>query len=338
VSTKPKILVTGGTGFLGNHVVPLLRENFDVHVLSRSGNTEVKGDLSSWGAGVDISELKKKKFDVFLHMAGLYNLKATPIQCFQHNVLATNIALKLAQDLDVKVFINTSTVAAAINAVKEPVGPYAQNFNAPFPDNYAETKALAEKTVREWPANFRRINLRLGVLVGDTKNGEILRADGPYQAPKALEKIRKFISALPAALPLPGNDKKNLPIVPVDIMAQAIVKFCEWGLEPNTQVYSSFHLVPEIGLSAKRLYEDALKYRAIKNKGFYLVNKLPKVLLTKLSEMMTRLPEEELFYLMSFPKYYKANTEVILGKNWCPEYVEYEKSFWSGYEKYISNS
>nr|BFD68290.1 hypothetical protein HAGR004_33120 [Bdellovibrio sp. HAGR004] len=43
--TKPRILVTGGTGFLGKRVLPLLREKFEVDVLSRSGKTEVQGDL-----------------------------------------------------------------------------------------------------------------------------------------------------------------------------------------------------------------------------------------------------------------------------------------------------
>lgn len=337
MAAKPKIFVTGGTGFLGNHVVPLLRKEFEVHVLSRSGNTEVTGDLSTWGAGVDIEDLKKKKFDIFLHMAGLYDLKGTPLQCYQHNILGTNIALKLAEDLGVKVFINTSTVAAAINIKNEPVGPYVQNFNDSFPDHYAETKAFAERTVRSWPAKFKRVNLRLGVLVGDTKEGKILRIDGPYQAPKALDKIRKIISALPTSVPLPGDEKKKLPLVPVDVMAKAIVKFCDWSLTSAAQAYSSFHLVPNEGLGPQKLYEDALKYRAISNKGFKLVNKLPKPFLTKISEIVTKLPEEELYYLMTFPRYYKANTEVVLGKNWCPEYEDYEKTFWSGYEKYISN-
>ena len=71
---KLKILVTGGTGFLGKQVVPLLRQNNIVDVISRADGAEIKGDLTQWNAGLDIEKLREKKYDIFLHMAGLYDL------------------------------------------------------------------------------------------------------------------------------------------------------------------------------------------------------------------------------------------------------------------------
>lgn len=337
--TKPRILVTGGTGFLGKKVIPLLSEKFEVDVISRSKKTEVQGDLTAWNANLDLKSLKEKKYSLFLHMAGLYDLTASKVECYQHNVAAMGTALKVTEAIDIPFFLSTSTVAAAINSNLSLVKPYDLNFSKPFPDAYSESKALGEQVLQNWPIKSiqGRVNLRLGVLVGDTVRGEIERFDGPYHGMQAFGKIRSLIESLPTSLPLPGNEKIKLPLVPVDKAAEAIVYFCEWTLLKKPQGYLSFHITPKEGLGVKDFYTFALRKQAIRNKGIFLVHNLSEGLLLKTSTMLAKLPKEELFYLMNFPHYETAETRAVLGEHWCPEFKDYEKPFWSGYEKFVSH-
>lgn len=335
---KIKILVSGGTGFLGEKVVPILRQQFDVQVISRSDVTEVRGDLCCWNGNLDIEKLKVEKFDIFLHMAGLYNLAASHVDAFQNNISATGNALKVANLLGIPVFINTSSIAAGINTSLPVVKPYDLNFSKPFPDPYAESKALAERVIQNWKGDFRlKVNLRLGILVGDTKTGKINRIDGPYHAPFSFSKLKGFIESIPAAVPVPGVLGKKFPLLPVDIAAEAIVKFCQWSITTHETDYKSFHLTPKTGLEIRDLYLSTLKHLFIRASGVRLISRIPKWFLKVFSEFALKLPKEELNYLLLFPHYDSDDTESVLGNGWCPEFKDYEKAFWSGYEKYVSN-
>jgi hypothetical protein len=53
--------------------------------------------------------------------------------------------------------------------------------------------------------------------------------------------------------------------------------------------------------------------------------------------MIVGFPEEQLRYVLKLPLYDSSETQKVLGADWCPEFPQYEKAFWSGYEKYISN-
>lgn len=350
--TRPRILVTGGTGFLGKKVIPLLREKFEVDVISRSGRTEVQGDLTQWNAGLDLESLREKKYSLFLHMAGLYSLTASKVDCYQHNVAAMGTALKVAEVLQIPFFLSTSTVAAAINSPLSSVKPYDLNFEKPFPDAYSESKALGEQVLKNWPLRTlqqvqgqvqaqaqaqARVNLRLGVLVGDSRTGEIERIDGPYYGLRAFDKLRSVIESFPTPIPLPGKEKVRLPIVPVDKAAEAVVRFCEWTLTAKPQGYQSFHVTPTYGLGVRDFYVSALRKQAIRHKGIFLVSNISDTILLKVSSAVAKFPEEELYYMLHFPDYETKETREVLGDHWCPEFKEYEKAFWSGYEKFVSH-
>lgn len=337
---KPRILVTGATGFLGRVCLPLLEEKFQVDILSRRAEPgRIKGDLTRWNAGIeDLEPLRRKKYDLFLHLAGLYDLKAGQVDCFINNVAGTSQALRLASLLGISKFINTSSVAAGVNAKLPVVKPYDLNFGSPFPDAYSESKALAEQMLMNWQEEpILRINLRPGVLVGDSTTGLIERVDGPYHAAQAVDKIRSFIEASPGPFPLPGDEDVRLPLVPVDACARAVARVCEWALTCEDTGYKSYHLVPQHGLSVRDFYRSVLKHLYVRNRGFTLVNRIPDFLLKKVSKWTIQFPEEQLSYLMTFPKYDTSGAVKILGDDWCPEFSSYERAFWSGYEKFVSN-
>ncbi|HRO66164.1 MAG TPA: SDR family oxidoreductase [Pseudobdellovibrionaceae bacterium] len=336
--SRPRILVTGGTGFLGRHVVPLLRKNHDVDVFSRSGSAEIKGDLTQWNAGLESVDSLKGRYQAFLHLAGLYDLCASQTDCYLHNVVATNQALRLCQRLEIPVFLNTSSVAAAINVDSEKVSPFQVNLNSSFPDAYSESKAVAEKLIQTWDGGPRlRINLRPGVLVGDARQGEIERIDGPYYAPIAVGKLKKVLESFPGPLILPGDEGRRLPLVPVDACAAAIVKIVGASLASEKSGYQSYHLVPEEGLPIRDFYASVLRHLLIHHGGIKLVHQVPHVFMKKISKWALGFPEAQLTYLLSFPRYETSTNKEILGADWCPEFSSYERTFWSGYEKFVSN-
>lgn len=332
--------MTGGTGFLGKKVAHILNndERVDLQVLSRSKNTKWTGNLTLWNAGLDLKELKKEKFDVFLHLAGLYDLDAQYRDIIINNVFGTNTALKLTQELEIPLFINASSVAAASN-MSGPVSPYDSNLISPFPDPYSEGKALTEVQIRNWPnKSVKKVNLRLGILIGDSKTGTIERIDGPYKALRGFEKIKKYIESWPGGFFLPGNENVSLPFVPVDIAASAIVSMMNVGLNNLQPNYFSYHITPEKGVRLRDFYNSIMHHLSFSKCEYTLVKELPKEITATLASKLFEFPKEQLRYALNLPDYSSIETTQVLGEDWCPEFSNYESIFWSGYEKFISNS
>ncbi|MFP5520063.1 MAG: SDR family oxidoreductase [Bdellovibrionia bacterium] len=334
-----KILLSGATGFIGKDLLQELQREHTVHTISRGGQGTYKGDLSLWLGGLPVEKISQEKYDVFVHAAGLYDLRADSTDLHLANVTALSTALALCQKSKITRFVNLSSIAAGINS---PVGickPYDLYLEKAFPDYYAESKAQGEKVLINFPEGPElRLNLRLGAIVGDTLGNRIQRIDGPYHAPFAMRKAKFLIEKIPTALYLPGSEDSFLPIVPVDVIAKAIKNFVEYIVSQQRESYESYNLTPKVGLSLGTLYRDSLKKQAIANRGIKLSGLIPDVVTQKISSWIVDFPEQELAYVFKLPKYNSETTSDVLGDRWCPEYFEYEEAFWSGYEKHISNS
>jgi nucleoside-diphosphate-sugar epimerase len=155
-----KILVTGGAGFIGSHIVDrLMKDDFDVTVIDDLGTGSlanvsyhqenknfhfVEGDIR------DINLIKKtlKDIDIVFHEAALANVALSvkdPIATNQVNVEGTLNLLNASCDLDVKRFIFASS-AAVYGVTKSPRKKEDDSLNPTSP--YGVSKLAAENYVR----------------------------------------------------------------------------------------------------------------------------------------------------------------------------------------------
>jgi len=155
---KQNILVTGGAGFIGSHVVDRLlaeenwrvtviddfndfyapsikRENVRNHV-SNSDYRLIEGDIRNQAALARIFE--ETKFDVIVHLAARAGVRpslAEPVLYAETNVTGTINLLELARAHGVKQFVfGSSSSVYGINAkvpfseddpIRQPISPYA---------------------------------------------------------------------------------------------------------------------------------------------------------------------------------------------------------------------
>lgn len=149
-----KAFVTGGTGFIGQHVVrKLLNRGYDVVALARSPESAAR--LTSMGATVEIGDITDvssmragmEGSDVVYHMAALYAIGGVDREQMEIvNVGGTRKVLRLAYELEIPRTIYTSTV----NVFGDTKGAFVDENHyseGPFPTEYERTKWLAHYKV-----------------------------------------------------------------------------------------------------------------------------------------------------------------------------------------------
>lgn len=337
------ILITGGTGFLGRRVVQNLQEQHQLYLISRSYAKQknyIQLDLTKPLIENSLDKFKSIDFDLIIHMAALYDLKSSKSDVYQNNLLGLQNSLKIAEILKIPFFVNTSSIAAGMNTRDKESFPDKVNLNDPFPDAYSQSKAFGENLIIKNKSIPYKLNLRLGILIGDSVNGEIQRTDGPYIAPNLFLDKKSILNLWPFPLFLPGTKNLHLPLVPVDSAAKAIIDLIHIDrrqLFQNHKDYVSLNLTPRNGLSILDFYESCLKNLRIKQRKIYLTENWPDPLTTFFSKQALQFPEEQLKYILQIPIYNSDKTIELLGHDWCPEFKDFEGQFWMGYEKYISN-
>jgi thioester reductase-like protein len=266
--------VTGATGFIGRRLVERLldKRQGKVYVLVRAGSTgrlddlierwktvagasagkrvhPVIGDLRRPLLGVDgeqVMELRGK-VEHFFHLAAIYDMTAPAEQNTATNVGGTTHAVELARALECKRLHHVSSIAVA--------GEYKGRFEEEMfdegqklPSPYHRTKFESERIVREQPYVPWRV-YRPGVVVGDSKTGEMDKVDGPYYFFKAIQRTRRLI---PEWMPLVGLDMGRTNVVPVDWVAGALDHIAH---EPDLDG-SAFHLTDPKGQRVDELYNE----------------------------------------------------------------------------------
>jgi NAD(P)-dependent dehydrogenase (short-subunit alcohol dehydrogenase family) len=231
--------VTGATGFIGRNLVErLLQREGTIYALVRAGSrgrleelrtgwgadgarvVPVAGDLTQPGLAVSEEDLVEMRgeIDHFFHLAAIYDITASAETQEIANVEGTRHAIELAGAVEAGCFHQISSIAAA--------GLYRGEWREDMFDEaerldnnpYFRTKHESERLVREECPRPWRV-YRPGIVVGDSRTGEIDKIDGPYYFFKALQRTRRV---LPSWLPTIGIEGGEINIVPVDYVASAI--------------------------------------------------------------------------------------------------------------------
>jgi NAD(P)-dependent dehydrogenase (short-subunit alcohol dehydrogenase family) len=230
--------VTGATGFIGKRLVKKLleRPRSVIHFLTLGKEKDkiaalheywgvdasrvvpVIGDLTQPDLGISKTEMKKLKgkVDHFFHLAAIYDLKATAEVQQAVNVEGTRNTIRCAEAMGAKRFHLFSSIAAAglyEGVFREDMFEEAENLDHP----YFRTKHDSEGIVRKECKVPWRV-YRPGLVVGDSRTGEMDKVDGPYYFFRPIQKIRKM---LPPWMPTIGIEGGRINIVPVDFVVAA---------------------------------------------------------------------------------------------------------------------
>jgi NAD(P)-dependent dehydrogenase (short-subunit alcohol dehydrogenase family) len=231
--------VTGATGFIGKRLVKklLARKGSVVYFLMREeskdklpdlleywGTTRARaipvfGDLRSAKLGVSKDDTKKlaKTIDHFFHLAAIYDMSADADDQAAVNVEGTRNTVDFANAIHAGCLHHVSSIAAAgmyEGIFREDMFDEAEGLDHP----YFATKHESEKIVRAETKGAFRV-YRPGLVVGDSKTGEMDKIDGPYYFFKLIQRIRQL---LPPWMPTIGIEGGRINIVPVDFVVDAM--------------------------------------------------------------------------------------------------------------------
>ena len=148
---EPTIFVTGGTGFLGYHLVPsLLDQGFHVRLLVRSepkrspapGVEYVRGDVTDPGS----VQRGMEGCQYVVHAAGLFRFWGTEDDFYQINVQGTTNVIQAAVQAGVFRFVHVSTIAVVGQAAAG--RPITEESECRPLDAYQRSKLAGEAQVK----------------------------------------------------------------------------------------------------------------------------------------------------------------------------------------------
>ena len=187
-----KTLVTGGSGFLGSHVVRALAERGDqLRLLLRRGSSlDHLSDLEFERAGGDVTDRRAVRgamegIDRVFHLAGTTSMRPQDRDAvFELNVRGTRIVLEEALAAKVKRVVHTSSVAAIGPARPRGTADESQPFSAgDLGIAYANSKHEAEVEALRFAAH--------GLPVVIVNPSFVLGPDDPKGTSMAL--VRRFL-------------------------------------------------------------------------------------------------------------------------------------------------
>jgi UDP-glucose 4-epimerase len=210
-----KILVTGGTGFIGSHTcVELINAGHDVIIMDNLSNSKAsvvdrigqitgkkpifyQADIRDFDKTVEI--LQNHTIDAVIHFAGLKAVGESvqkPLEYYENNINGTLVLLNAMRQCGCKniVFSSSATVYGLDN-----VAPYTEDMPTSATNPYGYTKVMIEQILHdlctadsEWSVTalryFNPIGAHKSGLLGEDPNG-IPNNLVPYIAQVAIGKL-----------------------------------------------------------------------------------------------------------------------------------------------------
>ncbi len=269
-STKDVSLVTGFPAFTARRLTArLLATNAEdrVYLLAREkfrsdaaefmaslpeGHAErlkiIEGDVADMDLGLTGSEYKALVAEITAihHTAAVYYLGAQREIVERINVDGTRAMLELAGDCKRLRRFNHWSTAQVSGSRSGVILEEELDCGQRFRNIYEETKFRAERLVRDAGRRLPVTVLRPGIIVGDSKTGEIDKFDGPYYL-----LVLIVSSPIDVHLPLPGRGSAPLNLVPIDFVIEAAVALSR---DPRA-AGGTFHLTDPAPFAARTVYE-----------------------------------------------------------------------------------
>jgi len=182
------IVVTGASGFIGEHLLGVLKEKYHIHAFARRTQKETgipQHKNIIWDL-VDITDKKqltdtfnriksRHKIEYIIHLAAYYDFsdqyKMKDVYV-QTNVLGTKYILELAKECKVKHFIFSSSLVASKFPEKGDLVYEGSALDAEFP--YAITKRKGEDLINDYSKHFNCSIVRFAAVYSDSCNYEPL--------------------------------------------------------------------------------------------------------------------------------------------------------------------
>jgi nucleoside-diphosphate-sugar epimerase len=217
------VLVTGGTGFLGRHIVNrLLAQGRPVTVLARRAAPDLaaRGVRFIAAALDDTAALRDACAGIHtvFHVAAKVGVWGRHDDFFRANVLGTRALLAGAREEGARVFVHTSTPSVVYNGRGLAGADETLPLTTRCPSPYPLTKAVAEREVlaADSPA-LRTVALRPHLIWGD---------DDPHLIPRVLAQARR------GRLRIVGHGRNRVDMVHVEnatdahLLAEANIGRC----------------------------------------------------------------------------------------------------------------
>ena len=236
-------------------VFVLARQTFaaeaDAYVKTLPGHETVEilvGDICDMDLGLSSIEYRALSKDVtwIHHLAGIYFMGVDAQTMQRVNVVGTKSVLDLARDAArLERFVHWST--AMVSGDRRGTF-FEEDLEAgqKFHNDYERTKWQAEKLVRGAMGQLPITIIRPGIIVGDSRTGEIDKLDGPYYLITLIA-----TNASGVRLPLLGRGDAPLQLVPIDYVIEAAARV----VRADGAAGKTFHIVDPAPMTARDVFE-----------------------------------------------------------------------------------
>jgi thioester reductase-like protein len=277
------------------------------------------GDVCDMDLGLSGREVERLTGEVttIQHLAGIYYHGVDRNTARRVNVDGTRGVLDFAREVkDLRRVVHWST-ATVSGKRKGVVMEEELDENQGFHNFYEETKFEAEKLARDAQRRMPVTILRPGIIVGDSKTGDIDKFDGPYYLT-----VLFVNSPLGVRLPLPGRGAAPLHLVPIDYVIDAA-----YALSRELRAAGrTFHITDPNPFAARKVYELIAEFSEHQPPRGFIPSGITRALLhTPGIEKLARGP---LSFLDSFDHlvfYNERNTRTLLADAGirCPSFDSY---------------
>lgn len=211
------------------------------------------GDVCDMDLGLSSAEYRalSRELTWIHHLAGATFMGVDEDTAQRVNIAGTRTVIEVARDagrLERVVHWSTAMVSG------DHEGTFTEanlEVGQKFHNAYGRTKYEAERLVRAAMRQLPITVIRPGIIVGDSRTGEIDRLDGPYYL-----MVLIATNASGVRLPLLGRSSAPLHLVPIDYVVEAA-----WHVaRGETAAGKTFHLVDPAPLSARAVFEGVAEH------------------------------------------------------------------------------